>query len=91
MVDESLKAYLKTKIKDAALSKGTLEDKTKAVEEIEKSLDSKLDNLIAYNESEPEFSEAERFQILKYIDECKILDPACGSRILHSFICFCLL
>ena len=79
MVDESLKAYLKTKIKDAALSKGTLEDKTKAVEEIEKSLDSKLDNLIAYNESEPEFSEAERFQILKYIDECKILDPACGS------------
>ena len=79
MVDESLKAYLKTKIKDAALSKETLEDKTKAVEEIEKSLDSKLDNLIAYNESEPEFSEAERFQILKYIDECKILDPACGS------------
>ncbi len=79
MVDESLKAYLKTKIKDAALSKGTLEEKTKAVEEIEKSLDSKLDNLIAYNESEPEFTEDERFQILKYIDECKILDPACGS------------
>lgn len=79
MVDESLKAYLKTKIKDAALSKGTLEEKTKAVEEIEKSLNSKLDNLIAYNESKPEFTEDERFQILKYIDECKILDPACGS------------
>ncbi len=79
MVDESLKAYLKTKIKDAALSKGTLEEKTKAVEEIENNLDSKLDNLIAYNESEPEFSDEERFQILKYLDECKILDPACGS------------
>lgn len=79
MVDESLKAYLKTKIKDAALSKGTLEEKTKAVEELENTLDSKLDNLIAYNETEPEFTAEERFQILRYIDECKILDPACGS------------
>lgn len=79
MVDESLKAYLKTKIKDAALSKGTLEEKTKAVEELENTLDSKLDNLIAYNETEPEFTTEERFQILRYIDECKILDPACGS------------
>lgn len=79
MVDESLKAYLKTKIKDAALSKGTLEEKTKAVEELENTLDSKLDNLIGYNETEPEFSAEERFQILRYIDECKILDPACGS------------
>ena len=79
MVDESLKAYLKTKIKDAALSKGTLEEKTKAVEELENTLDSKLDNLIAYNETEPEFTAEERFQVLRYIDECKILDPACGS------------
>lgn len=79
MVDESLKAYLKTKIKDASLSKGSLEEITKSVEEIENNLDSKLDNLIAYNESEPEFSDEERFKILKYIDECKILDPACGS------------
>lgn len=79
MVDESLKAYLKTKIKNAALSKGTLEEKTKAVEELENTLDSKLDNLIAYNETEPEFTAEERFQILRYIDECKILDPACGS------------
>ncbi|WP_298532904.1 Eco57I restriction-modification methylase domain-containing protein [uncultured Treponema sp.] len=79
MVDESLKAYLKTKIKDSALSKGTLEEKTKAVEELENTLDSKLDNLIAYNETEPEFTAEERFQILRYIDECKILDPACGS------------
>lgn len=79
MVDESLRAYLKTKIKDAALSKGTLEEKTKAIEEIENSLDSKLDNLIAYNELEPEFTETERFEILRYIDECRILDPACGS------------
>lgn len=70
MVDESLKAYLKTKIASATLSNHNDE-----VNEIDK----KLDNLIAYNESEPEFSDEERFQILKYIDECRILDPACGS------------
>ena len=79
MVDESLKAYLKTKIKDAALSKGNLQEKTAVVEALETTLDQKLDNLIAYNETEPEFTEEERFQILRYIDECKILDPACGS------------
>ena len=79
MVDESLKAYLKTKITDARLSKGTLEEKTAVVEALETPLDQKLDNLIAYNETEPEFTEEERFQILRYIDECKILDPACGS------------
>ena len=45
----------------------------------EKQIDKKLDNLIAYNETEPEFTAKERFQILRYIDECKILDPACGS------------
>lgn len=79
MVDESLKAYLKTKIKDTAFSKGSLEEIRKAVEEFENTLDTKLDNLVAYNELEPEFTEDECFQILQYIDECKILDPACGS------------
>ena len=79
MVDESLKAYLKTKIKDAALSKGTLEEKTAAIAELEKTIDSKLDILVSYNENELDFSEEERKEILRYIDECKILDPACGS------------
>lgn len=79
MVDESLKAYLKTKIKDAALSKGTLEEKTAAISELDKTIDSKLDILVSYNENELDFSEEERKEILRYIDECKILDPACGS------------
>ena len=79
MVDESLKAYLKTKIKDAALSKGTLEEKTAAIAELDKTIDSKLDILVSYNENELDFSEEERKEILRYIDECKILDPACGS------------
>lgn len=79
MVDESLKAYLKTKIKDAALSKGNLEEKTAAIAELDKTIDSKLDILVSYNENELDFSEEERKEILRYIDECKILDPACGS------------
>lgn len=80
MVDESLKAYLKTKIKDAAQHDDVSHSDTeRPSERSEESLDSKLDNLISYNENEPEFTEEERFQILKYIDECKILDPACGS------------
>lgn len=79
MVDESLKAYLKTKIKDVALSKGTLEEKTAAIAELDKTIDSKLDILVSYNENELDFSEEERKEILRYIDECKILDPACGS------------
>lgn len=79
MIDESLKAYLKTKIKDAAFSKGTLEEKTAAIAELDKTIDSKLDILVSYNENELDFSEEERKEILRYIDECKILDPACGS------------
>ena len=79
MVDESLKAYLKTKIKDAAFSKGTLEEKTAVIAELDKTIDSKLDILVSYNENELDFSEEERKEILRYIDECKILDPACGS------------
>ena len=80
MVDESLKAYLKTKIKDAALSKNVdIKEKASVLESLDKSLDEKLDNLIAYNDREPGFTEKERKEILGYIDECKILDPACGS------------
>ena len=78
MVDESLKAYLKTKIASATLSNHNDEDRSLSAVEGNK-IDKKLDNLIAYNESEPEFTQEERFQILRFIDECRILDPACGS------------
>jgi hypothetical protein len=69
MVDESLKAYLKTKIIDDGNCNA----------EFEKSLNQKLDALIAYNDKEPELSENDRKKILKFLDECRILDPACGS------------
>jgi hypothetical protein len=80
MVDESLKAYLKTKIKDAALAKTTdIREKADKLAELEKTLDEKLNNLISYNDCEPNFTEPERKEILRYLDECRILDPACGS------------
>ena len=69
MVDESLKAYLKTKIADEGICNA----------EEKKILNKKLDALIAYNDKDPEFSENERQKILKILDECRILDPACGS------------
>lgn len=69
MVDESLKAYLNTKIIGESSCNA----------EAEKSLNRKLDALIAYNDKEPEFSENGRKQILKFLDDCRILDPACGS------------
>lgn len=73
MVDESLKAYLKT----ALLNSLSVEDRVKdnVVEDITK----KLNDYISYNEIKPNFSDDEKDLILKAIDNCKILDPACGS------------
>ena len=67
MVDQSLKAYLKTKMteNEQGIDEGII--------------DKKLDSLIAYNEAEPDFTEKERICLLNYIDQCRILDPACGS------------
>lgn len=79
MVDESLKAYLKTKMSCHAEQTQCHAELDSASNAKENALDQKLDSLIAYNDAEPNFTEEERFQILRYLDECKILDPACGS------------
>jgi REP element-mobilizing transposase RayT/type I restriction-modification system DNA methylase subunit len=42
-------------------------------------LRSKLDNLFSYTEAPPEFSDCEIDVLIRAIDSCKILDPACGS------------
>ncbi len=65
MVDESLIAYLKNAIS------WKLE---------EKELDEKLHHLISYDPGNP-FEEDEQLvkDIVSAIDQCKILDPACGS------------
>lgn len=66
MVDESLIAYLKNALTDWELS--------------DAALDKKLHELSSFDPVNP-FAEDERRtkRIVKAIDECKILDPACGS------------
>ncbi len=66
MVDESLIAYLKNAVTDWGMD--------------EKALDEKLHQLTSFDPVNP-FSEntALTKRIVKALDECKILDPACGS------------
>jgi adenine-specific DNA-methyltransferase len=66
MVDESLIAYLKNAVTDWSMD--------------EKELDEKLHQLTSFDPVNP-FSENLPLtkRIVKALDECKILDPACGS------------
>lgn len=66
MVDESLKAHL---LKTLAEEAGMDEDEAKE----------KLEDLLAYNDEPNPFDKGQTDQIIRAIDNCKILDPACGS------------
>lgn len=67
MVDESLKAYLRRKLESEAGMKP--ED-----------LETGLEYLIGYNEKGYDyFNSVQTAILIKAIDSCKILDPACGS------------
>ncbi len=66
MVDESLKAHLTRALVNEA---GMTEADAKAG----------LDILFAYREKEHAFTENEKDALIRAIDSCKILDPACGS------------
>ena len=66
MVDESLKAYLKQKLESEAGMKP-------------QDADAGLEILFAYTEKEHAFTERETNILIDAIDNCKILDPACGS------------
>ena len=67
MVDESLKAYLNKAFCEACPDV-TEEDAIKG-----------LNILFSYTEEEHKFSEVEKQVLIAAIDNCKILDPACGS------------
>ena len=67
MVDESLKAYLAQVMQDKLPDVHSADTKTG------------LDMLFAYSERKHRFSEAEIDVLIAAIDECNILDPACGS------------
>lgn len=75
MVDESLLAYLKQKLEDAGA----------------KDKDEGLRDLISYSENPNPFNAQETKLLITAIDNCKILDPACGSGafpmgILHKLV-----
>jgi len=77
MVDESLKYYLKQKLEETGMSSDDAEVG--------------LDFLIGYNEKGNPFNNDETQSLIKAIDNCKILDPACGSGafpmgILHKLV-----
>jgi hypothetical protein len=76
MVDESLIAYIDTRLKDKKIT---------TVDE------AKLRILLSYSEEIPAFSNEEADAILEALDSAKILDPACGSGafpmgILHKMV-----
>ncbi|MCK9467319.1 MAG: Eco57I restriction-modification methylase domain-containing protein [Candidatus Absconditabacterales bacterium] len=78
MVDESLKAYLKQKLESEIGMKS---------EDAEVG----LEFLLGYNEKENIFNAEETKVLINAIDNCKILDPACGSGafpmgILHKLV-----
>lgn len=78
MVDESLKAYLGQKLESEAGMKA--DDAAVG-----------LEYLLGYNERENPFNDRETGVLIRAIDSCKILDPACGSGafpmgILHKLV-----
>ncbi|MHA1613439.1 MAG: Eco57I restriction-modification methylase domain-containing protein [Candidatus Thorarchaeota archaeon] len=78
MVDESLIAYLETRFKDSNIP-------------LEGNLQDQLRELFAYTEEPHPFKTDQVENIIDAINNCKILDPACGSGafpmgILHKLV-----
>ncbi len=114
MVDESLIAYLETKLVEyheaqttfAPMTPPTQKDmfgkskpqqtklatqKVTLTEKQKQELNDRLRQLFDYGEEGNPFSEAETDALIRAIDTCKILDPACGSGafpmgILHRMV-----
>lgn len=87
MVEESLIAYLLPVI--------TRNEKNNSDDKINWALsntnEERIRDLFSYNENEPDFSEQEKSILIEAIDNCKIIDPACGSGafpmgILHKIV-----
>ena len=89
MVDESLAVYLKDKLEPQTRANEresggqatsvSAKSKTAAPERVTIENESRIRALLAYDESLPEFSEAETERLLDAIDNLKALDPAVGS------------
>jgi len=70
MVDESLKAYLKQKLEN---------DSGMNPEEAERRLDLLIGYTDKYFDDDNRFDEKHTTALINALDNCKILDPACGS------------
>ncbi|MBX3006830.1 MAG: hypothetical protein KF816_02265 [Melioribacteraceae bacterium] len=112
MVDESIIAYLKTKMMESKTSflqvgidqtdifgNKSRTGQLKIEEELstnrwtdkENELESELRKLISYSEDQHVFTQQESDVLIEAIDNCKILDPACGSGafpmgVLHKLV-----
>lgn len=84
MVDESLIAYFKNEIDppQPPLERG---EKSLSLEvplikgDLGGSLDDKLRHLLSYTDEPHQFTDSEVERLIRALDSCKILDPACGS------------
>ncbi|MEI6708465.1 MAG: N-6 DNA methylase [Methylococcales bacterium] len=78
MVDESLRAYFKSKFENFnavnLLGEHDLVSFSRQNDLLER-----LDDLLSFNEATPQFSVNEKAALINAINNCKILDPACGS------------
>jgi hypothetical protein len=90
MVDESLKAYFKSKLESLNAS-NLLGDHDLVGISRKTDLFERLEDLFSYTKATPEFSATEKTTLIKAIDTCQILDPACGSGafpmgVLHKLV-----
>ncbi len=89
MVDESLIAYLSSKLTGQNSSSPPLEKGGKGG--FEESYESRLRRLLVYSEEPHQFTGQEVDVLINAIDNAKILDPACGSGafpmgVLHKMV-----
>jgi hypothetical protein len=94
MVDEALVAYLDSamSLRDGALpSKQSPANNEEIASQKTLAMTDRIRVLLAYTPEPPQFTEAEKTQLITAIDNVKVLDPACGSGafpmgVLHKLV-----
>jgi len=84
MVDESLIAYFRNQIDppQPPLERGENKERLEVPlikGDLGGSLDTKLRHLLSYTDEPHQFTDPEVERLIQALDNCKILDPACGS------------
>jgi len=89
MVDEALVAYLESALIPSPSPHGGRA--SSPLPSGEGRVREDLRDLLSYNPTVPDFSDAEKFRLIAAIDNIKVLDPACGSGafpmgVLHKLV-----